>query len=332
MEHEQSTSAATADPHATSIEQRTAEHIRTAVLASEQRITEQFFTANAALLAQLQQSTGQPVTTDQQQSIPADATPATEGGKVAPQPPVDMLDDEPEPTASEFVDFTYYGEVIPAGLERPPRDVDEPRLWTLTEDTARALADKRTQAAYGEYLHMGCYAFFDSCANAVISEGVDKLSNSPPLSAEQTAVDALIRAGHRTHTATEEAARTRLGFLRLTKGGHASTNCSQNWLTSVFVARALPRSPAHWMRFAKLSSTERLRSAFTLPAKLLQVQPSPRSRRTSHHAMTSRPARPPPTDARRQQQRRQTPAQHLLPNQATRHGHRPRNDGVTIEP
>jgi hypothetical protein len=39
-----------------------------------------------------------------------------------------MLDDEPEPTASEFVDFTYYGEVIHAGLERPPRDVKEPRL------------------------------------------------------------------------------------------------------------------------------------------------------------------------------------------------------------
>jgi hypothetical protein len=30
-----------------------------------------------------------------------------------------MLDDEPKPTASEFVDFTYYGEVTLAGLERP---------------------------------------------------------------------------------------------------------------------------------------------------------------------------------------------------------------------
>jgi hypothetical protein len=42
MQHEQSTSAASADPHATPIEQRTTEQIRTAVLASEQRITEQF--------------------------------------------------------------------------------------------------------------------------------------------------------------------------------------------------------------------------------------------------------------------------------------------------
>jgi hypothetical protein len=48
---EQSTSAAGADPHATSIEQRTAEQIRTAVFASEQRIIEQFVAANAALLA-----------------------------------------------------------------------------------------------------------------------------------------------------------------------------------------------------------------------------------------------------------------------------------------
>jgi hypothetical protein len=56
-----------------------------------------------------------PATTDQQQSIPPDATPTTEGCKAALEPPIDMLDDEPEPTASEFVDFTYYGEVIPAG-------------------------------------------------------------------------------------------------------------------------------------------------------------------------------------------------------------------------
>jgi hypothetical protein len=80
----------------------------------------------------------------------------------APEPPIDMLDDEPEATASEFVDFAYYGEVIPSGLERPPCDVKEPRLWTLTDDTARTLSDKRTQSAYDEYLHIGCYAFFDS--------------------------------------------------------------------------------------------------------------------------------------------------------------------------
>jgi hypothetical protein len=38
---------------------------------------------------------------------------------------------------SEFVDFTYYDEVIPAGLERPPRDVEHPRISSqaLTDDT-----------------------------------------------------------------------------------------------------------------------------------------------------------------------------------------------------
>jgi hypothetical protein len=39
---------------------------------------------------------------------------------------LELLDDEPERTVSEFVDLTYYGEGC------PPRDVEEPRLWTLT--------------------------------------------------------------------------------------------------------------------------------------------------------------------------------------------------------
>jgi hypothetical protein len=131
-----------------------------------------FFAANAALLAQLQQKTATPSITDRQQSIPADATPTTEGGKAAPEPPIDLLDDEPEPPASDFVDSAYYGEFIPAGLERPPCDIDEPRLWTLTDDPARALSDKRTQSAYDKYLHIGCYAFFDSCANVEIGEAL----------------------------------------------------------------------------------------------------------------------------------------------------------------
>jgi hypothetical protein len=227
MQPERSTSAATVDPHATSLEQRTAEQIRTAVLASEQRITEQFLAANVALLAQLQQTTATHAFTDHQHSIPADATPTTEGGKAAHEPPIDLLDDESDPTASNLVDFTYYGEVIPAGLERLPRDVEEPCLRTLTDDTARALSGKRTQSAYDEYLHIGCYAFFGSCANAAIGEALDTLSHGPLLSAEQATAITLIRAGHCTHTATEEAARTRLGFLRLTKGRQTSTDADR---------------------------------------------------------------------------------------------------------
>jgi hypothetical protein len=102
--------------------------------------------------------------------------------------------------------------------------MDEPRLWTLTDDTARFLNDRKSQAGYDEYLHIGCYEFFDNCANATIGEGLDALSSGPPLSTEQAAFVALITAGHRTHTATEEAARTRLGFLRLTKGGKTSSD------------------------------------------------------------------------------------------------------------
>jgi hypothetical protein len=134
-----------------------------------------------------------------------------------------LLDDEPEPTASEFVDFTYYVEVILVWLERPPRDIEEPRLWALRDEFARALNNKKTQAAYDEYLLIPCYAFCDSCANTAISEGLDALSNGPPLWPEQAAAVALIKAGNRTHTTTEEAARTRLGFLRLTKSGQASS-------------------------------------------------------------------------------------------------------------
>jgi hypothetical protein len=92
-----------------------------------------------------------------------------------------MLNDDPELLESrEIVDFSVYEKAIPAGLERPPRDIDEPRMWTLPDDTARFLTDRRSQAGYSEYLHTGCYAFFDSCANEAISEGLDALSAGPP--------------------------------------------------------------------------------------------------------------------------------------------------------
>jgi hypothetical protein len=135
-----------------------------------------------------------------------------------------MMNDDPELHEPEFVDFAAYGKIIPTGLEQPPRDIDEPRLWTLMDDTARFLNDRKSQAGYDEYLHIGCYAFFDICANAAVGEALDALSTGPPIPAEQAAAVALIRAGHRTHIATEEAARTRQGFLRLTKGGQTSSD------------------------------------------------------------------------------------------------------------
>jgi hypothetical protein len=70
-----------------------------------------------------------------------------------------LLDDFPNPPEDEFVDFAAYGEIIPIGPSRPPRDVFELRLWTLKDDTARHL-NGRSPAAYDGYLHIGCNAFF----------------------------------------------------------------------------------------------------------------------------------------------------------------------------
>jgi hypothetical protein len=39
-----------------------------------------------------------------------------------------MMNDESELIEPGIVEFSAYGKVIPAGLERPPRDIDEPRL------------------------------------------------------------------------------------------------------------------------------------------------------------------------------------------------------------
>jgi hypothetical protein len=64
------------------------------------------------------------------------------------------------------------------------RDFEEPRLWTLTDDTARALGEKKTRSTYNEYLHIGRHAFFDICANAAVSENLNVLLNEPPLSRE----------------------------------------------------------------------------------------------------------------------------------------------------
>jgi hypothetical protein len=134
------------------------------------------------------------------------------------------LNDELELTEPGFVDFAYYGEFIAPGVERPPRDAEKPLLRTFTDYTARARSEKKTHSVYDEYLHIGRYAFFDNFANAATCEGLDRLSARLALSPEQTTPAELIIAGHRIHNVTEEATRARRGFLRLTSGGHESTD------------------------------------------------------------------------------------------------------------
>jgi hypothetical protein len=165
-----------------------------------------------------------------------------------------MLNDDPELPEPEFVDFAAYGKVIPIGLERPSRDIDEPCLWTLTDDTARFLNDKRSQAAYDEYLHIGCNVDFDSCPNAGTSEGLDALSPSPPLSTHHNAAVALIRAGHSTHAADGEGRPYSIGLPSPHQvRPRIRADCSPSSPTSVSTTQALPRSLAHWMSYAKRS-------------------------------------------------------------------------------
>eukprot|EP00873_Tetraselmis_striata_P034649 jgi/Tetstr1/454913/TSEL_041777.t1 len=131
-------------------------------------------------------------------------------------------------TGLEYVDFAYYGPVIPPGMERPPRDVDEPSLWTVTDDTARGLAEKRSLASYDEYLHMGCYAFFSSCANEAMRGALESLSNESTTAESRAAAFAELRACYRsTHLATEKATRSRFSYLKLTKNGPTATEADR---------------------------------------------------------------------------------------------------------
>jgi hypothetical protein len=126
MQHEQSTSARGVDALPNACEQRTTKHIQTAVSALELRISEHTHASNTALLTPLQRLTCSTVPTNQQHSIPPDATIANEGGKAAQEPPIDMLSDDSELLELEFVDFSAYRKVILAGIERPPRNIDKP--------------------------------------------------------------------------------------------------------------------------------------------------------------------------------------------------------------
>eukprot|EP00873_Tetraselmis_striata_P002022 jgi/Tetstr1/422286/TSEL_013130.t1 len=120
-------------------------------IAQEKRLAEQFEAATAALLARLAPPVHSPPPKGTQPAISAGA-PAPEGGEQGEQEPLpaelDALD-----TGLEYVDFAYFGQVPPSGLDPPPRDGDEPRLWILTDDTelekrltAQAIAQEKRLA------------------------------------------------------------------------------------------------------------------------------------------------------------------------------------------
>eukprot|EP00873_Tetraselmis_striata_P000404 jgi/Tetstr1/420668/TSEL_011755.t1 len=121
-----------------------AKRLTAQAIALEERLAKQFEAATAALLARLAPPVLSPPPEGTQPAIPAGA-PAPEGGEQGAQEPLpaelDALD-----TELEYVDYAYFGQVPLSGLEPPPRDGDEPRLWILTDDTAaRGLAEQRVQ-------------------------------------------------------------------------------------------------------------------------------------------------------------------------------------------
>jgi hypothetical protein len=70
---------------------------------------------------------------------------------------------------------------------------------------------------YDEYRHIGCNTVFDSGANTAVGEALHVMSSGPPLSQEQGAAVVTLKASYRFHLVTKNA-RTRLGYIRLTKG------------------------------------------------------------------------------------------------------------------
>eukprot|EP00873_Tetraselmis_striata_P012723 jgi/Tetstr1/432987/TSEL_022324.t1 len=268
--------------------------------ALEKRLAGQFEAATAALLARLAPPTNPLPPEGTQPANPA-GTPAPEGGEQGAQEPLPAELDAPD-NELEYVDFAYYGRVIPPGLERPPRDVDEPRLWTLTDDTARALADKRSQAGYDEYLHLGCYAFFSSCANEAMRGALESLSTESATPASKAAALAELRACYRTHLAAEEATRSRLGYLRLAKNGPTATEADRVFAELAHAKFCTPR------RIAVSGQLDQLRRAFDDKTLEISLSAAGKARAAAAFAKAT-PDKPAPTEsAERRKQREQAAA------------------------
>eukprot|EP00873_Tetraselmis_striata_P033246 jgi/Tetstr1/453510/TSEL_040479.t1 len=269
--------------------------------AMEKRLAGQFEAATAALLARLAPPTNPPPPEGTQPVNPA-GTPAPEGGEQGAREPLPAELDAPD-NELEYVDFAYYGRVIPAtGLERPPRDVDEARLWTLTDDTARALAEKRSRAAYDEYLHLRCYAFFSSCANEAMRGALESLSAESATAASKAAAVAELRACYRTHLATDEATRSRLGYLQLAKNGPTATEVDRVFAELAHAKFCTPR------RIAVSGQLDQLRRAFDDKTLEISLSAAGKARAVAAFAKAT-PDKPAPTEsAERCKQREQAAA------------------------
>eukprot|EP00873_Tetraselmis_striata_P006969 jgi/Tetstr1/427233/TSEL_017420.t1 len=142
----------------------------------------------------------------------------------------------------------------------------------MTDDTARSLAEKRSHAAYNEYLHLGCYAFFISCANEAMRGDLESLSTESATAESKTVALAELRASYRTHLATEEATRSRLGYLQLAKKGLTATKADRVFADSSHAKLCTPRRIAvsgQLTNSAERSTTIPSRSAFSAAGKAL---------------------------------------------------------------
>eukprot|EP00873_Tetraselmis_striata_P017851 jgi/Tetstr1/438115/TSEL_026738.t1 len=158
-----------------------AKRLTAQAIALEERLAKQFEAATAALLARLAPPVLSPPPEGTQPAIPAGA-PAPEGGEQGAQEPLpaelDALD-----TELEYVDYAYFGQVPLSGLEPPPRDGDEPRLWILTDDTAaRGLAEQRGLTAYDKCQYLRCYA--KACGQSLATRHSYTLAHAAPCTTE----------------------------------------------------------------------------------------------------------------------------------------------------
>eukprot|EP00873_Tetraselmis_striata_P018053 jgi/Tetstr1/438317/TSEL_026884.t1 len=130
-------------------------------------------------------------------------------------------------------------------------------MWTVTDDTAATgLAEKRSEAAYDEYMYLGCHAFFTCCANEAMRGTLKTLLAESTTEDGKAAALAELRACYRTHLATEEATRSRLGYLQLAKNGPTATEADRVFAELVHAKFCTPR------RIAVSGQLDRFRRAF----------------------------------------------------------------------